>query len=122
MDVLEILLNSDKPKLPEKQIKIRRLSEEFKKDVVFDIKALTYNKVTELKAQHVGENLDVHILLAGVTSPNLKSEELKNKYNAVTPAEMIKNMLLPGEIEDISKEVEKLSGYRVATVEEIKKK
>ncbi|MFQ9792971.1 MAG: hypothetical protein ACLRX7_06850 [Acutalibacteraceae bacterium] len=30
-------------------------------------------------------------------------------------------MLLPGEIEDISREIEKLSGYRVVTLKEIKK-
>jgi hypothetical protein len=31
-------------------------------------------------------------------------------------------MLLPGEIEDISRAVELLSGYRATTIEEIKKK
>ena len=34
----------------------------------------------------------------------------------------LKKMLLPGEIEDISKAIEKLSGYRTNTIEEIKKK
>ena len=66
--------------------------------------------------------MSVHIVLAGVISPDLKSEELKKKYNAVTPVELVKNMLLPGEIEDISREIEKLSGYRTTTIEEIKKK
>jgi hypothetical protein len=31
-------------------------------------------------------------------------------------------MLLPGEIEDLSRTIEKLSGYRTDTIEEIKKK
>lgn len=29
-------------------------------------------------------------------------------------------LLLPGEIEDLSREVEKLSGYRAMTIEELK--
>ena len=39
---------------------------------------------------------------------------------AVKP--LLKRLLLPGEIEDISREIEKLSGYRVVTLKEIKKK
>ena len=48
--------------------------------------------------------------------------DLLEKYNAPNPAELIKKMLLPGEIEDISKAIELLSGYRKNTIEEIKKK
>lgn len=122
MSTLELLLNTDNPKLPEKEIKLKRLSKELNGDVIFKIKALTYNEVAEIKDIHSGPDMEVHIMLAGVISPSLRSEELKRKYNAPTPVEMIKVMLLPGEIEDISREIEKLSGYRVATVEEIKKK
>lgn len=121
MDTLELLLSAT-PKLPEKQVKLKRLSKECNGEVIFNLRALTYNRVAELKEAHAGSDLEVHIMLAGVISPDLKSEDLKRKYNAVTPAEMIKNMLLPGEIEDISREIEKLSGYRITTVEEIKKK
>ena len=122
MDTLELLLKAKPANLPEKQIKLKRLSKEVGGDVIFNLKALTYNRVADIKNTHSGGEMEVHILLAGITSPDLKSEELKQKYNAVTPAEMLKNMLLPGEIEDISREIEKLSGYRIATVEEIKKK
>ena len=31
----------------------------------------------------------------------------------------MKKMLLPGEVEDISRQIEKLSGYRTDTLEEI---
>ena len=60
--------------------------------------------------------------LRGVVEPDLKSAELMSKYNAITPAETIKKMLLPGEIIDISRAIERLSGYRIDTIEEIKKK
>ena len=122
MDTLELLLKSDRPNMPEKEVKLKRLSKACGGDVIFRLRALSYNRVVEIKNTHAGGDMEVHILLAGVISPNLKSEELKQKYNAITPAEMIKSMLLPGEIEDISREIEKLSGYRISTVEEVKKK
>jgi hypothetical protein len=65
--------------------------------------------------------MNVHIVLAGVIEPNLKDKALMDKYKAPTPAELIKTMLLPGEIEDLSRAVERLSGYRSTTVEEVKK-
>jgi hypothetical protein len=68
------------------------------------------------------DDLNVHILLAGTVEPNLKDSELLAKFHAETPAELVKKMLLIGEIEDLSRAVEKLSGYRETTVEEIKKK
>lgn len=122
MDTLELLLKANPANLPEKQIKIKRLSKAVGGDVIFHLKALTYDRVADIKNIHSGGDMEVHILLAGVTSPDLKSEELKKKYNAITPAEMVKNMLLAGEIEDISREIEKLSGYRITNVEELKKK
>lgn len=122
MDTLELLLKGDKRLLPEKEIKIKRLSKECGGDVIFKLRALSYNSVADIKSSHADRDMDVHIILAGVISPDLKSEALKSKYNAITPAELVKNMLLAGEVEDISREIEKLSGYRVATVEEVKKK
>ena len=38
----------------------------------------------------------------------------------MTPAETLKAMLLPGEIADLAIVVEKLSGYRRTTIEEVK--
>jgi hypothetical protein len=125
MDTLELLLKSDRPNMPEKEIKLKRLSKECGGNIIFKLKALSYNRVAEIKNTHAGGDMEVHIILAGVVSPDLKSEALKKKYNAETPAEIIKVMLLPGEIEDISREIEKLSGYRTTTletVEEVKKK
>jgi len=121
-NVLDLLLKAEIPNAPEKQLKLKRLSVACDGDVIFTIHALPFGKVAEIKESHGGEDMPVFIMLAGVKSPDLKSQELMEKYKAVTPAELIKKMLLPGEIEDISREVEKLSGYRVSTLEEIKKK
>ena len=121
MDTIDLLLNADTQKMPEKNVKIKRLSRECGGDVVFTLKGLGYSRVAELRKYH-SEDMDIHIILAGVVAPDLKSAALADKYKASTPAELIKNMLLPGEIDDLSREIEKLSGYRGNTFEEIKKK
>jgi len=121
MNTLDLLLKADIPNLPEKEVKLKRLSTICGGPVIFKLRALPYARAAELiKTQP--EDLNVHIVLAGVVEPNLKDTELLTKYNAPTPAELIKKMLLPGEIEDLSREIEKLSGYRTTTIEDIKKK
>ena len=120
-NVIDLLLNLDPPKLPEKDVKIKRLTKLCGADVVFKIRALPYNKVADVRKM-AGEDMSIDIILAGVASPDLKDGRLLTKYKAVTPAELVKSMLLPGEIEDISREIEKLSGYRTVAIEDIKKK
>lgn len=121
MDVIDILLNNDPVKAEEKDYKIKRLSKAYKEDVIFKLRGLGYSRVAEIKNMN-SEDVSVHIVLAGVREPNFKNKDLLEKYNAPNPAELIKKMLLPGEIEDISKAIELLSGYRKNTIEEIKKK
>lgn len=121
MNTLDLLLKADIPNLPEKEFKIKRLSNICGADIIFKLKAIPYSRAIEItKSQK--DDMEVHIMLAGVVEPDLKSPELISKYNAATPAEMVKKMLLPGEIIDISRAIERLSGYRVDTIEEIKKK
>ena len=67
------------------------------------------------------EGVGIQILLAGVVEPDLRDPRLMEKYGGVTPAETVKAMFLPGEIEDISRAVEELCGYRRSTIEEVKK-
>ncbi len=119
-EALDLLLKSDVENVREKKIKLKRLST---KEIPFvlSIKSLNYNRVAEIK-NLTGDDVPIHIMLAGVLDPDLKNQELLNKFNAVTPVEAVKKIFLPGEIEDISREIEKLSGYRVTTIEDIKKK
>lgn len=119
-DVLDLLMGLTPPKLPEKQTKIKRLSQECGADVIFTLRALPYNRVAEIREGSTGD-VSVEILLAGVSAPNLRDKGLMEKYRAPTPAELVKTLLLPGEIETLAREVEKLSGYRSATVEDVKK-
>ena len=119
---LELLLGADvtsvKTNLPTARYEVPRLSEEAGAPVVFTLRALPYGRVQELK--RLTEEADIQILLAGCVDPDLKAAALQEKFQGVTPAEAIKAMLLPGEIADLSIAVEKLSGYRRTTIEEVK--
>ena len=122
MNTLDLLLNMDPPKLPTKEVKLLRLSESCQGDVVFLLQALSYSRVAKIRELSDSENMQVQIVLAGVQSPSFKDQGLMEKFHAATPAELVKAILLPGEIEDLSKEIERLSGYRKDTLEELKKK
>lgn len=122
-DILDLLLRPEVPNvqknLPEKTYRVKRLSGLLGEDAAFTLRGLPYGRVEELKEMSGGD-VAVHILLAGVTAPDFKDRRLGEKFGGVTPAETVKAMLLPGEIEDISRAVEQLCGYRMNTIEEIK--
>ena len=120
MDVLELLLNGEPAKLPEKEYRLKRLSREHGGDVVFKLRALPYSRVGEIRRMDE-ESQSIHIILAGTVSPNLKAQALLDKYGAATPAELLEKMLLPGEIDDVALRIEQLSGYKSPVLEEVKK-
>lgn len=120
--VLDLLLGGSIPNvekdLPTATYKVDRLSALAGHDVVFTLKALPYGKVHDI--ERFTQDVDVNILLAGCVEPNLKDERLQAKFGGATPADVVKKMLLAGEITDLSQAIEKLSGYRRLTITEVK--
>ena len=102
--------------LPTAKYEVKRLSRLVKEPVVLELRGLPYGKAQDLRVME--RDQDVHIVLAGC--PELKDPELKEKFGGVTPADTVKAMLLPGEIADLSRAVERLTGYRQNTIREIK--
>ena len=102
--------------LPTARYEIKRLSRALGEPVALELRALPYGKAQELRDME--HDQEVHILLAGCGE--LKDEALRAKFGGATPAETVKAMLLPGEIADLSRAVERLSGYRQVTIREIK--
>lgn len=102
--------------LPTAQYEVKRLSRLVGEPVTLELRALPYGKAQELRG--LERDVEVHILLAGCQE--LKDEGLRAKFGGVTPAETVKVMLLPGEIADLSRAVERLSGYRQNAIREIK--
>ena len=103
-------------KLPTGTFEVKRLSRLVGGPVVLGLQGLPYSKAQELK--DAGAEQEVLILLAGC--PELKEPALQTKFGGATPAETVKAMLLPGEIAELSRAVERLSGYRQNTIREVK--
>lgn len=123
MSILDVLLHSDAPNvlknLPKKEFEVTRLSEIAGTKVIFTLQALPYGKIQDIRRM-TDDDQEIQILLQGCLEPNLKAPELMDHYDAVTPAEAVKSFLLGGEIADLSQEIERLSGYRRRTIEEVK--
>lgn len=122
VSALDLLLGEDMPNLkkdiPTAEFEVARLSEAAGKPVVFKLQALPYGRVQDLA--RMTQDSDVAILLAGCVAPDLKDPKLMAKYGGATPGEMVKNLLLAGEIADLSHAVERLCGYRRVTISEVK--
>ncbi len=119
-DLLPLLLRPELPnvlkELPTARYKVKRLSELAGRDVVFTLRGLPYGKVQKLRSSDSGDT-EVQILLAGCADPDLKAPQLRERFGGATPAETVKALLLPGEIADLSRAVERLCGYRALTIE-----
>ena len=102
-NTLDLLLALEPPQSQTAEYKIKRLSRLCGRDVVFTLKQLSYSAVDRLRQME--RESDIHIVLAGVAQPDLRSPEL----------------MQPGEIEDLQRAIERLCGYRQLTIEQIKK-
>ncbi len=122
-DLLALLLRPELPnvqrQLPTARYRVQRLSEALGEDVVFTLRALPYGAVQRMRESAAGDT-SVQILLQGCVEPDWKDPALKERWGGATPAETVKNVLLPGEIEDLSRAVERLCGYRRTTIDEVK--
>ena len=122
-DLLETLLDSQAPnvmeQLPTKQFEVKRLSEILGEKAVFTLRALPYGRVQDLRRTPESEQ-EIQILLAGCVDPDLRSDRLMAHFGAATPVDAVRALLLPGEIADLSMELERLSGYRRRTIDEVK--
>ena len=117
---LDMMLRPEIPlvqkELPHAQYEVKRLSRLAGEPVILELYSLPYHKAQELKQSEADQ--EVLVLLAGC--PELRDPALANKFGGVTPAETVKAMLLPGEIADLSQTVERLTGYRQFTIQEVK--
>ena len=124
-NLLDLLLKPELPNvqksLPTAEYKVKRLSELAGQDVIFRLRALPYNRVGEFQGT-MDPDAKIQILLAGCVEPDFKKDfaQLAAKYGGETPAETVKALLLPGEVDDLSRAIEKLTGYRGLTIEEVK--
>lgn len=121
--VLDLLLNGDLPdvrkKLPEKRMRIDRLSELAGHDVIFTLRGIPYKDIRQV--QKKTDAIAVNMVLEGCVEPNFHDKRLLNpEKNIATPIDAITAMLTPGEIDELSVEIQMLDGYIVRTLSEVK--
>lgn len=136
VNVMELLLGSDigEIKLPTKQVEILRLSELYGAPFVVTCKALSPEKYEEvqdmaLNVQGKDVDLDVNLLQLfvvlegvcdGAEKPMFKNKDLMTKFKAQTPKELVRKILLSGEIANLYGEISQLSGFGDNAVQEVK--
>lgn len=129
MNTVERLLKADAGKfvLPEKSIELKRLSNIAGGRIVFTIRAISHAQYEDIMDANNAAKLDIHghqvsmqgihddsnckVCLAGIVDPDLKNHELMTHYKTLTPEELLKKLLLPGEIATIAEEIMDLSGF-----------
>ena len=124
MNTIDLLLGIDKEKFEKetKEVKIKSLSKKAGKDVIFTVKELNMDEfkrisdlATKKKRHGVSETDEVEVavntILKSVVEPNFKDEKLLEYYEVETPKELVKKILKAGEIMEVYREIEKVSGY-----------
>ena len=136
VNILDLLLGSDigEIKLPTKQMEIVRLSKLYGAPFIITVSALSpdkYEEVQDMAVSIKGKEADIEITLLqllvvmeGVVDPSgkpmFKNKELMQKFKASTPKELIRKILLSGEIANIYAEISNLYGFGDGSVKEVK--
>jgi hypothetical protein len=123
VNVIDLLLNTDgnKLKMPTKEVEIKRLSRAAGEKVIFKLESISMDKYVDIgeMSKDPGDT-QIFAIIEGVKEPNLRDKDLMNKYNSVTPKDLVKKLLLPGEIGTLYSEVSELSGFDKDMIEEVK--
>ncbi|WP_418560292.1 phage tail assembly chaperone [Hominenteromicrobium sp.] len=136
VNVLDLLLgaDADKIKLPTSQVEITRLSEALGDPFILTCQALTpekYEEVQDMALSVSGKDVDLDVsqlqlftVMEGVVDaegkPLFKSKELRDKYKVPTPKEVVKKVLLSGEIVAVYTVIAKLTGFDDTAVKQVK--
>lgn len=121
---LDLLLRPDMPDvrkaLPKKRMEVKRLTELAGEPVIFTLRGLTYQEIRDIQDKR-REDQAVSAVLYACNDPDWWDQRLLNAVSgAVTPLDVIKARLNPGEIDELYVEIQKLSGYINRTLREVK--
>lgn len=126
MSLIDKLLQLDVNKVTEKptrEFEIERLSKLLGEKVMFKCKALDGETYSDIQRKGIdiskkGSIRDMKIFeiqlmtcVEGIVDPNIKDKRMMEYYGVPTPKELVKKMLLPGEIADLYNTINELSGY-----------
>jgi len=122
-NVLDLLLRPEmqdvRKHLPEKRVRVKRLSELAGQDVIFTLRGLPYDKIR--RAQKMEDDRALSMVLDGCAEPDFRDKRLLDEETGIiTPFDAIKSRLTTGEIDEIAVEVQILSGYLSRALDEVK--
>ena len=130
MSLIDKLLQADASKLTEKPsrtVNIERLSKILKTKFDIKLQALDPERYADIQRNAVditkkgdikGINLfdmQVLTLVDGIVEPSMKSKELQEHFKAISPKDLINKLFLSGEIAELYKQINELSGYDTDT-------
>lgn len=132
-NALQLLMGMDYDKIvkvPEKEVRIKRLSEMAGADFFVKVRALSGKRFMELAGSSVGKNgkvdysraydANVRILLAGIVEPDLKNKDLLERFHAATPQDLVNILFTGGEVGLLADAITELSGYGDDAEDEVK--
>jgi hypothetical protein len=125
-NMIDLLLGASDAVLerPEDEFEVSRLTKILGQRFAIKAHALTMPEFDEIKP---GIDRPVHIVLKAALDPDFTSEALRKKYTPegrktpLTPVELMKKLLLPGEIINLYNAVSDLSGFGDDAVAKIEK-
>ena len=127
VNILDLLLGSDvgEIKLPTKEVEITRLSQVYGAPFILTIKAITPAKFVKGKDADIDiTQLQLFTVIEGVVdatgAPMFKNKELMSKFKVSTPKDLVRAILLSGEIAKIYGEISELAGFGDNAVKEVK--
>ncbi len=126
MCLLDMFLQLDVDKLtrkPSRGVELKRLSDLLGARAIFKCQALDGQTYADIQRRAIGiskrgsiKDIDIYEMqvmtaLEGVIEPSFKDKKLLDHFNAPTPKDLVKKMLLPGEIAELHNVINELSGY-----------
>lgn len=124
--MLDLLLGASEKvtERPTGEFEVSRLSKILGEKFMLKAKALT---MSELEAFPKGEKFKIHVIVTGISEPDLKNKDLREKFtptgrkNPLTPVELVETLFLPGEVSNLYNAIMELSGFGDDAIEEIVK-
>lgn len=122
LNTVERLLKMDagKVKTPEKDVtlKLKKLNDE---EFTFPCKAVDPEYISELQENSIEfydgdidkiKMYDTKVMTIIEGSPSIfKDKDLREHFGCATPKDLVKKLLLSGEMDDLKAEIDKLGGY-----------
>jgi hypothetical protein len=133
MNAVDVLMGLDVDKMseiPEKKMKIKRISDMAGTDFIVTLRAVPAKRYTELVndirkkdgSVDVGKAYDANVMIvvAGMTEPSMKDKDLLARFRCSNPAELAQKIFKSSELSLMADEITELSGFGSDTVESVK--